>query len=44
MTFKNPSAVALGRLGGQTKSPAKTRAARLNARKAKGVPKKRTKS
>jgi hypothetical protein len=27
---KNPAAVALGRLGGQAKSPAKTKAARAN--------------
>ncbi len=30
---KNPNAVALGRLGGKAKSPAKTRAAQRNARK-----------
>jgi len=39
--MKNPAAVAMGRLGGQAKSPAKTRAARKNARRAKGVPKKK---
>jgi hypothetical protein len=30
---KNPHAVALGRLGGQAKSEAKTRAVRINASK-----------
>lgn len=30
---KNRNAIALGRLGGQAKSPAKTKAARANARK-----------
>jgi hypothetical protein len=36
---KNPHAVALGRIGGSTSSPAKRRAARLNARKAGRKPK-----
>lgn len=33
MTEKNPAAVALGTLGGLKTSEAKTRAARLNAKK-----------
>ena len=33
MTQKNPAAVALGKLGGRAKSDAKTKAARLNAKK-----------
>ena len=36
---KNPHAVELGRLGGQVKSEAKTRAARLNATKPRGAKK-----
>lgn len=31
--MKNPAAVALGKLGGSKKSPAKTKAARENAKK-----------
>lgn len=31
--MKNPSAVALGKLGGKAKSPAKTATARANGRK-----------
>lgn len=33
MTKKNTAAVALGRLGGQAKSPAKTEAVRENAKR-----------
>ena len=33
MSKKNPAAVALGKLGGRAKSDAKTKAARLNAKK-----------
>jgi hypothetical protein len=33
---KNPAAVALGRLGGLAKSPAKTAAARANAKLPRG--------
>lgn len=35
MTHKNPAAVALGRLGGQSKSAKKAAAARRNGRKRK---------
>lgn len=47
--MKNPHAVALGALGGSKSSPAKTRAARRNARKPRkngklgGRPRKREK-
>jgi hypothetical protein len=39
---KNPAAVALGRLGGEVKSAAKTRAARANIRKRWAREKRRT--
>jgi hypothetical protein len=39
MVRKNPAAVALGRRGGKVSSPAKRRAARLNAQKAGRKPK-----
>ena len=42
---RDPSAVALGRMGGSAKSPAKTAAARMNAKKGgwpKGKPRKPT--
>ena len=39
---KNPAAVALGRKGGKVKSPAKTAAARANAKKGGRPPKQRT--
>ena len=39
MSKKNPNAVALGKLGGQSKSKAKAEAARINGKKG-GRPKK----
>lgn len=42
MKRKDPAAVALGRKGGLAKSPAKTAAARKNARKPRRSKKERT--
>jgi hypothetical protein len=39
MSTKNPAAVALGRLGGSSRSPAKLAAALANIAKSKGRPK-----
>lgn len=38
---KNPAAVALGRLGGRTKTPAKSEASRINGAKGGRPPKKK---
>ena len=39
MKYKNPHAIALGTLGGKSKSPAKVAASKKNGAKSKGRPK-----